>query len=613
MKLNRKGYMLVEMILASVIAMSIAYYLLNLTYKFKDKNEDIYNSTVLIADKILITKNIMNDFDGKIVKIINQNDKEITLSVGGITKKITVDKNSIKYINEDGEVIYKKTLDNSTEIGKISADNNIISIPIKSIYSKNISYIKIFVKSNLTTTFNYTGSVQTYTVPITGYYYISLVGASGGGFVDSYGPTLGGVGDRVNGYIKLNKGENIYVYVGEGGSTSPRGKNQISPATFNGGGNGSSGNLYSARVGSGGGATDIRLVNGTWDDANSLKSRIMVAGGGGGAYFSHSGRCGEGGHGGFVGMVGHSVVTQTSTGNDIDVYVEGGPLKNGTIAGQNGTSCIKGSGGGGGGYYGGYVQCNQQISRSTNIDVVSAGGGSSFISGFAGVNAKSSDDSHTNNTLHYSGKYFIGGRMEAYTNPISSDDSKKLQGENGSASITYFGTSKPNKITPNLNNVRYIRVHHHTSGFRYKYYYQVQAIKDGVNVAKGKSTNPTKGVHPNNTPGVKVVNGTIDQVYMQISDTSSWNNGNLTVDLGETFDLDEIAVWPYVDFKNPYDAARGGAREGQSIHSKIEVSSDNVNYTTLFQSTSGVGGYRRIDGIRVNAYIDYGNLYDIGW
>ncbi|MFR6022533.1 MAG: glycine rich domain-containing protein [Clostridia bacterium] len=30
----------------------------------------------------------------------------------------------------------------------------------------------------------------------------------------------------------------------------------------------------------GGGATDIRLVSGEWNDFESLKSRIMVAGGG---------------------------------------------------------------------------------------------------------------------------------------------------------------------------------------------------------------------------------------------------------------------------------------------------------------------------------------------
>ena len=60
MKLNRKGYMLVEIIIASVLAFGIAYYLLNLTYKFKNTNADVYESYYYMKDKILITKNIMN-------------------------------------------------------------------------------------------------------------------------------------------------------------------------------------------------------------------------------------------------------------------------------------------------------------------------------------------------------------------------------------------------------------------------------------------------------------------------------------------------------------------------------------------------------------------------
>ena len=47
---------------------------------------------------------------------------------------------------------------------------------------------------------------------------------------------------------------------------------------WNGGGDGA--NRYDAR--SGGGASDIRLTSGAWNNIDSLRSRIMVAGGGGG-------------------------------------------------------------------------------------------------------------------------------------------------------------------------------------------------------------------------------------------------------------------------------------------------------------------------------------------
>ena len=67
-------------------------------------------------------------------------------------------------------------------------------------------------------------------------------------------------GAYTNGIINLTKGTILYVYVG--GSNG-----------YNGGGGQSSDRP-------GGGATDIRLIEGV--DFNSLKSRIMVAAGGGG-------------------------------------------------------------------------------------------------------------------------------------------------------------------------------------------------------------------------------------------------------------------------------------------------------------------------------------------
>ena len=81
MKLNKKGYMLVEIVLSSVLAMSIALYLLNLTYQFKNKNEDIYQSISYSSDKIAITKNIMNDLDNQIItKIEKKEHNEVILT-----------------------------------------------------------------------------------------------------------------------------------------------------------------------------------------------------------------------------------------------------------------------------------------------------------------------------------------------------------------------------------------------------------------------------------------------------------------------------------------------------------------------------------------------------
>ena len=82
----------------------------------------------------------------------------------------------------------------------------------------------------------------------------------------------GGKGAYTSGYLYLDEGESIYIYVGN----QPTAKG----AGWNGGGAGYS--YYG-----GGGATDVRTVPTatatTWNELASLKSRIMVAGGGGGA------------------------------------------------------------------------------------------------------------------------------------------------------------------------------------------------------------------------------------------------------------------------------------------------------------------------------------------
>ena len=168
-KLNNKGYMLVEIIIASVLAFSVAYYLLNLTYDFKDKNEDVYFSTATLSDKINITKNIMNDLEGKEVVIINNGNNYVTFQVGTTDniKQIYIDKASktITYGKLQGNNIdniennkfdvsdnsyYQKQLDSFLEFGtiKIEPSSNYISIqiPISNIYSDNTYDIKLLIK-----------------------------------------------------------------------------------------------------------------------------------------------------------------------------------------------------------------------------------------------------------------------------------------------------------------------------------------------------------------------------------------------------------------------------------------------------------------------------------
>lgn len=61
MKLNNKGYMLVEIILASVLAMVVVYFITNLTIKLKNKNDDLLVKTLISTDQAIIYNAIMKD------------------------------------------------------------------------------------------------------------------------------------------------------------------------------------------------------------------------------------------------------------------------------------------------------------------------------------------------------------------------------------------------------------------------------------------------------------------------------------------------------------------------------------------------------------------------
>lgn len=165
--LNRKGYMLVEIVVSSVLAITISYYLLNLTYKFKDKNEDMYQSYFFMSDKVLLTKNIMSDLEkGIVVGIYEKEDNYIIfdflIDKEEITKrKLLVEENKISYgkvmMDDMGDYIfdkddisyYEKELHNYLvldDINYIIEEYLNIEIPVKSIYS-DIDYgIKMAAK-----------------------------------------------------------------------------------------------------------------------------------------------------------------------------------------------------------------------------------------------------------------------------------------------------------------------------------------------------------------------------------------------------------------------------------------------------------------------------------
>lgn len=412
---------------------------------------------------------------------------------------------------------------------------------------------------------------SSFTVPVSGYYKVELWGAQGR-TIDRCQPLsveTAGLGAYTSGYIYLNAGEQLYFYVPQ-------------------------------RPYSNGNATDLRLVSGAFDDFPSLYSRIMVAGGGGfgDCWEESSIRGGDGG--GLVGGTGEEsyfpqfpLKRKASGGRQSHGGLGGLRNENSDHAtgadgvdGAFGTSSDQKDTAGGGYYFGG----------SNGWDSghpAAAGGGSSYIAGYAGVNSVSADvtknenPTHTNQTLHYSGKYFLDGQME-----------KGVNDGDGKAKITYVGQSYEKKHTK-LNQVRYIKdcIDGNIANSD-NHWMELQAIKDGVNVTYQKSVTGTTTL----MRGELIVDGIMDDGgYAQ---TGSGNQC-IVVDLGQAYDLDEIAVWHYYEDERTY------------YDHEMSVSNDNQHWTTVIKNSA----QETSEGKRVNAWNDIviqsetitvGQTYDFG-
>ena len=236
-------------------------------------------------------------------------------------------------------------------------------------------------------------------------------GAQGGG-TTSYS---GGAGGYTSGEISLNKNMLLYLYVRENGSNASTQDYFI----FN---NGTTCTIisYNNKTGysyAGGGSTDIRLTNGSWQDFSSLKSRIMVASGGGGAntyVSSFSGGAGgglDGYNGNKTGSNGNLATGGTQILGGINGLGNRVTSDSPVNSGFGYTSLIANSTGrGGNGYYAG------GSGPHGHMTVGSGAGGSSFISGHNGCNAikeNSTSDNiiHTGQSVHYSGYQFTNTKM----------------------------------------------------------------------------------------------------------------------------------------------------------------------------------------------------------
>ncbi len=408
---------------------------------------------------------------------------------------------------------------------------------IEAVYKKLNKDIKNYVidYSNTYWTFSYNNDVQSFRAIETGYYKIELYGAAG--YVTTGTRGLGGY---TSGIIKLEKDDLIYIYIGQSAYSS-----LTNTSTFNG--------TLTTTGFPAGGSTDIRLVsNASWNDAESLRSRIMVASGGGSTTTGIAGN-GFGLYGGSAtGSVGAMPYSSNGT--------------TGLFGYANGTVCA-----GGNGYY-----------SSVGAACTSGtGGGSSYISGYAGVNSINDNATITHNkkTKHYSGLYFINGKMHTI-NSADSYYSNYITDYNGHAIITYVSTSKPERINTNLNNVRYIKNCSTGSSVSEDHLLmEIEAIYNGDNRLKGLS--PTTTIANQNY----ATDGDISSSYISIPVVSNASTC-VTYDLGTTYNLDEISVWNYwID--------------GRTFNDLItQTSSDDTTYNTIISDASS----ETSEGKRVSAY-----------
>lgn len=207
-----------------------------------------------------------------------------TPSAGSGTITYTISNTTYATINSSTGAVTTKTSDGTATVtATIAASGN---------YGSATASYTLYVFATVHN-FDYTGSVQSITLPV-GSYKLQCWGAQGGSnaAASTYSITAqeGGKGGYSEGILTVEEPTTVYAFVGGQGASSGNGG-------WNGGGGGSGSSSYNSggtngvsRMGCGGGATDFALTTSTMGYSSyrtnrssaSLLSRIIVAGGGSG-------------------------------------------------------------------------------------------------------------------------------------------------------------------------------------------------------------------------------------------------------------------------------------------------------------------------------------------
>ena len=417
----------------------------------KEQTENEEKATERLKESVV--QNIENDIKSEIAKMTGKTASE--LSMASIEKNMTQAEFE-RVLEKYGIITYDENY-NITGLNILGKDSNSkgVFIPISEIYQGTYKEETKTIAQNTSYSFNAMNSdvdsenVQEMEIKQTGEYEIQCWGAQGGTSAGG----IGGYGAYTKGIIRLKKGDKIYIYIGKKGSDSTNTK-----GGYNGGGYSST-----TATAAGGGSTDVRLVKGkSWDDSESLASRIMVAAGGSG------GNQIQGPSGGA--LIGKKMDTMVG-----DVATQTKPAPSGSFGKAGIINDIAGAGGG---YYGGgahqksqnsveerylgpenstvklddtfvvkygagnswvYKICTGSVSLSNDVfgdpcygtvksgyivlkDFAVSSSGSSYISGHEGCIAiksqtdltpKVSEYKNLEDSIHYSGKYFKNTFMSA--------------------------------------------------------------------------------------------------------------------------------------------------------------------------------------------------------
>jgi len=230
-----------------------------------------------------------------------------------------------------------------------------------------------YLSTNLASSVTVTGGIQYWTVPVTGNYKFSALGAQGGG-------ANGGLGASIEGEFTLTAGQILRILIGQQGITQTGNPNSVgggggtfvvlSPATTTsnilviaGGGGGSASNIYptrNANIGASGnnGVVDVGVsnpngvggINGNGGN-KSVTGCSLDRGSGGGGFLTNGG----------------SICQSVGVGNGGNSFLNGGQGGTGTGPGATGgfggggatwQTGFRGSGGGGGSFNSGTMQNN---------------------------------------------------------------------------------------------------------------------------------------------------------------------------------------------------------------------------------------------------------------